>query len=95
MIDPYKNTSYDCRQQAKDRSYENSRTKIATDIISLMVEHKMTHVDMAEALRITPEQYKKLLWDDDLRLSFLNQILDVFSHELVRIFRRRWPATHN
>ena len=95
MRNPYKNISDDCRQQARDRSYENLRQKIAQDIITLMVEHGMTHHDMANALGLNPDEFKEMLWDWDIRLSILNKVLDVFSHELVPIFRRRWPVTHN
>jgi len=95
MRDPYKGISEDCRTQARDRSYENLRLKIASDIVTLMVEHGMTHHDMAEALNMSPTKLKKLLWDVDFSMSDLNNMLDIFSYELVPIFRRRWPVTHN
>ena len=95
MKDPYKNTSDDCRKQARERSYENLRTKIAQDIITLMVEHGMTHEDLGKQFGITPDHMKRLIWDADIPLSLLNSIMDIFSHEMVPIFRRRWPVTHN
>jgi hypothetical protein len=65
------------------------------DLLTLMREHDMDHRDFARALGISTTRFKELLWDKDMRLSDLNKLLDVFSHELVPIFRRRWPVTHN
>jgi len=95
MRDPYRSTSDDCRKQARDRSYELIRTKIASDIVSLMVEHGGNHKDLAVQLGITPEEMKRKIWEDDLSLSDINSIMDVFSYEMVPLFRRRWPVTQN
>ena len=95
MIDPYKNTSDSCRRQARERSYENLRLKLAEDISAIMKEQGMSYKDVAEKMGITQRALKATIWDLGIDLFDLNSILDVFSYEMVPILRKRWPLTHN
>lgn len=93
-IDPYKGVSKSCEEEARSRSYENLRAKIAEDIVSLMDEHGLEDDEMRDKLNVAPGDLAIMVWDKDLTLSELNNILSLFSYEMVPIFRKRWPATH-
>ena len=66
-----------------------------------MKEQGITYEDIARDLSkdgqviIAADKLKAILWSEHLSLSVLNMILDVFSYEMVPIFRKRWPLTHN
>jgi len=93
--DPNKNTSESCLAEAESRAYENLRTQVAKDLIKLAAEHDMSPEYMAEKLDLSPIGYKFLIWDKEMSLRELNEIVSVFSYEPVILFRKRWPATHN
>ena len=67
--------------------YEELRQKIGQDIRDVMMESGLHYEGLAAKLKVNKAELKRLIWDEDLRLSELVRILWKLDAQLYPIIR--------
>ena len=70
-------------------SYERTRHKIGADIVEIMKEEGVHYETLAAMMQISKPELKKMIWEQDLKMSELVKLLWKLGAEMYPLIRVR------